>query len=261
MIHSMNNISLKESIGISMPVLNEVNTIAQVLTEMIKELREINYTICIVDDGSTDGTLDIINNFINKAANIQLIKTKKKSYGCQRGAASRTALEWLIAHTNHTIFVEIDADGAQHPNELLNGIKLISGSNYDIAIASKYVDGSKIIGRSVFRNFVSLCMSSIARLLISPGIRDYSNSYRFYNRRSAKLILKSKPKYTSPIYLFEILVIWIANDYAITEIPTTYNAKNNSTSKVTMIDMIKGFFSLLEISFRFRKGAFNAKQT
>lgn len=205
------------SVGLSMPVLNESSTIKSVLTEIRIELRQIDYTICIMDDGSTDGTLDIINNLSND--HIKLIQGKKKHYGCQRGRASRLALEWLLANTKHTIFVEIDADGAQRPAELLKGINHIANQDGDIAIASKYLPVSQVIGRTFFRKAVSLVYSMLARMLIGAGIKDYSNSYRFYNRRAAEFLLKFKPGYTSPVYLLEILVCWFANHYKIIEIP------------------------------------------
>ncbi len=257
----MDSLSLDRGVGLNMPVLNEAGIIGGTLSEIFRELQGINFTLCIVDDGSTDGTLDVIEDFAARNKGIKLIKGKKKGYGCQRGAASRTALEWLLANTSHVVFVEIDADGAQAPNELLSGIKLIVDSKCDIAIASKYLTGSKIIGRSLFRNFVSRFASSLVRLLISPRIKDYSNSYRFYNRRAAELLLQFRPKYTTPSYLLEILAIWIANDYVIAEMPTTYLATDEANSKVTLIDILRGFFSALEISFRFHRGAFRKRQS
>jgi dolichol-phosphate mannosyltransferase len=244
----------KGLIGISMPVLNEAHNIGFVLSDIFKELKGFNFIICIVDDGSTDGTLDIINEYSEKNGKIKLIKSVKKSYGCQRGAASRKALEWLVNKTKSDFFVEIDADGSQRPCELFRGFNYLTSNDCDVVIASKYISGSKVKGRKLSRNFISFINSFMARFLIGGSIRDYSNSYRFYNRRAAEFLLLFKIKYTSPIYLLEVLVIWLANDFKVKEIPTFYIELEKNVSKVVIFDIFKGFWGLLEISFRFRRG-------
>ena len=241
------------SIGISMPVLNEQVNIRSVLTQVAAELKSVNYTICIVDDGSKDGTLEIIEELITQNNSIKLIERVKKGYGCQRGAASRIALEWLIANTRHTVLVEMDADGSQRPIELLNGARQVFVLDYDIAIASRYVYGSKVIGRSLRRRFVSIFYSFLARLLFNHRIHDYSHCFRFYRREAAKLLLDFKPRYTSPMYLLEILVIWITNGYRVIEIPTFYVERNDNGSKVVFRDVIKGFFGILYIALKFHR--------
>lgn len=238
-----------------MPALNEAQNIRSVLFDIFKELKGLDFIVCIVDDGSIDGTLDVIEEYSKRTGKIKLIKSIKKAYGCQRGAASRKALEWLVDNTKSDFFVEIDADGAQRPCEIRGGLEYLISNNCDVVIASKYLPGSKIIGRSFIRNFISLLNSYIARFLIRAGIKDYSNSYRFYNRRAAEFILMFKPKYRSPIYLFEILTTWLANNFIVKEVSTVYVEKTDGNSKVTILDIVKGFGALLEISFRFRRGA------
>lgn len=239
------------NIGISMPVFNERDNIERMLTEVAAELNEVNYTICIVDDGSKDGTLEVIEDFMSRNDRIKLIRGTKKHYGCQRGAASRLALEWLVANTMHTVFVEMDADGAHRPAELINGTRQVVALNYDIAIASKYVYGSEVIGRPLWRRLISLFYNWLARLLIDHRIRDYSNGYRFYTRKAAEFLLDFKPKYTSPVYLLEILVTWMANDFKIIGIPTVYMERNNGRSKVKFVDLIKGLWGTLDIVLKF----------
>jgi len=249
----MNDKAKELSIGISMPVLNEFDSIKQILTEIATELKSENYTICIIDDGSNDGTLNIIEELMSQNKRIKLIKRVKKRYGCQRGAASRRALEWLIINTRHTVFVEMDADGSQPPTELINGAKQVFMLDYDIAIASRFISDSKVIGRPLVRRFVSRFYSLLARLLFNSRIHDYSHCYRFYTREAAKFLLNFKPRYTSPIYLLEILVIWIANNYRVIEIPTLYIERNDKQSKVKFVDLIKGFFGILDIAFKYHR--------
>ena len=241
-------------VGINIPVLNEVFVIRTVLDEICGKMVRMDYTVCIVDGGSTDGTLEIIRVLAAQNKSIRLIASKEAGSGCCRGKATRTGLEWLVNNTKHEVFVEIDADGAQSPDELLTGIKLISDSECDIAIASKYMPASQVEGRSGFRNTTSFFMNLMSRMLISRKIKDYSNTYRFFNRRAAEAALKHEPVNKGPLYLFEILVIWISNGFTIKEFPTTYIEPGNSISKVMLLDFLKSFFSLLGVVFRYRQG-------
>ena len=236
-----------------MPVLNERNGIEQVLREIRGALGEVSYTICIVDDGSNDGTREAIEALMSKDERIHLIRRVRERAGCQRGAASRVALEWLVAHTTHSVFVEIDADGAQRPAELLSGARQVGLLDYDVAIASKYVYGSKVIGRSLGRRVISRLYSGLARLLLDRRIRDYSNSYRFYTRTAAEFLLTSKPRYASPVYLLEILAQWMANGFRVIEIPTVYVERSHGRSKVTFVDLIKGVLGTFDIARRFHR--------
>jgi dolichol-phosphate mannosyltransferase len=239
------------SVGISIPVLNERDQIVPFLTDVITVLDQANYTICLVDHGSNDGTLDLIQQFMAKNARIKLIKAEKKHYGCQRGAATRLGLEFLVEQTMHPVFVDLDADGSQRPAELINGIRQVSDLDYDVAIASKYVFGSKVIGRPLSRRFISIFYNLLARFLFDKRIRDYSNSYRFYTREAATYLLTAEAKYTSPVYLLEMLVKWIEHYFKIIEIPTIYIERNSGRSKVKVVDLIKGFLGTLDLALWF----------
>jgi dolichol-phosphate mannosyltransferase len=239
------------SIGISMPVLNEREGVKRIVPEIATALEGVDYTICIVDDGSTDGTVVVVQELIAQGAPIHLIQRVKTGFGCQRGAASRIALEWLVLHTTHDVLVEMDADGAQPAAELLNGARQVGLLDYDVAIASKYINGSVVTGRPLSRRLISMGYSWLARTLIDPTIRDYSNSFRFYRRDAAELLLSFTPRYASPVYLLEILVIWLSNNASIIEIPTVYAERAHGRSKVKLVDLVKGLLGTFDIARRF----------
>jgi len=248
------------SIGVVIPTLNEAKNIKSLLERIVKELHQTNFSICIVDDGSTDQTIPIIQKQMSHDDRIHLIQRVKTKPGCQRGGASRCALEWLLSNTDHALFVEVDADGANQPEELLSGAKYIVLLGFDVVIGSKYVSGSKVVGRSFGRRLISIFYSRLARLLINRSVLDYSNSFRFYSRSAAKCILNLKPRYTSPIYLLEVLVMWIANHLKIVEIPILYVEREEGNSKVIFLDLIKGFLGMLAIAFRYRLGRYRLQE-
>jgi len=240
-----------ESIGIVIPVYNEERNIESLLAKILSELREADHTICIVDDGSKDNTVSIINKLMENYPQIHLIQRVKTRAGCQRGGASLHAFRWLLENTTHEVFSEVDADGAHRPEELLTGVACISALGFDVAVASKYLYSSVVLGRTLSRRFISAFYSMASRILFNFRIRDYSNSFRFYSRRAIERVLLLKPRYTSPIYLLEIMAMLISSQFRILEIPTEYVERDGGESKVKWIDLVKGLFSMFAIAIRF----------
>lgn len=245
------------SVLIILPVLNEVTNILPLLERIQNELQSIHYTVCIVDDGSKDGTLEILHDCLDTGKfPIYLIQRRKIGYGSQRGSALKVGMEWGLRHTSHTIFVEMDGDLSHCPEDLKAGIRLVELEGYDVAIASKFVPGSQVINRTFGRNLVSLICSVAVRAVLSARIQDYSNGYRFYTRESAELLTHYQIKNGSPIYLSEVLAIWLRARLRIVEFPFIYVGRNEGLSKLRFTDLLKAAISIFEISWRYHVTGF-----
>lgn len=251
----------KDGVCIILPVLNEINNIVPLLDGIRQELTGISHTVCLIDDGSTDGTVEKIQEIMaTNEHSLHLIQRRKSGYGSQRGSALRVGMEWGLQHTSHSIFVEMDGDLSHRPEDLKVGIRLIEFEEYDIAIASKYIPGSKVVNRPLGRNLVSFISSMAVGCVISFKIKDYSNGYRFYTRYAASVLTQYHWKYGSPIYLTEILAIWLRNGLRIVEFPFVYVGRNEGLSKLRIIDLVKAAIAVFEIGWRYHVIGF-AKKT
>lgn len=129
---------------ILLPVLNERDNIAELLDRIDDNLAGTHYTVCVVDDGSRDGTVEYLETRMSRPDHhLHLIRRVKKSHGSKRGGALHESLLWGLENTDHEIFVEIDGDLSHRPEELPAGIAMITRQGYDVAIASKYLPGSR----------------------------------------------------------------------------------------------------------------------
>ena len=240
------------SVYILLPVLNEISNIGPLLDQIGRVLAGTAYTVGIVDDGSTDGTIEYLRERMSRPDHhLHLICRKKQYRASQRGAALRTLMLWGIYNTQHDIFVEMDGDLSHRPEELREGIGLIASGTGDVAIASKYVRGSSVVNRPVGRLMVSKVCSFFVRLFISPRIRDYSNGYRFYTRAMARLAADHTSRYGSPIYLSEILSLWLYYGNRVVEFPTLYVGRNEGVSKLRITDLVKAAIAIFEIASRY----------
>jgi hypothetical protein len=89
------------------------------------------------------------------------------------------------------------------------------------------------------------------RTLIRRDLRDFSNGYRFYNRAAAELPARYAIRHGSPIYLTEVMAIWMKRRLKVVEIPGHYVGRDEGLSKVRLVDYIKAALGVMEIAIRF----------
>ena len=245
----MNN---SDTTWIVIPTLNEAENIVPLLQRIRSCMRGLSYLLCIVDDGSGDGTLDRVREFMKSEAAdpIHIIQRKKANLGSQRGVAVWTGLQYGFHHSNCGIFVEMDADLSHRPEELRVGIDHIR-SGYNVAIASKYEPKSEVVNRPLGRRILSRTANTVVRALISRDVGDYSNGFRFYDRECVSMICNHRLRYGSPIYLSEVLALLLAHRMRVCEFPSTYVGRGEGLSKLRPIDLLKAGIAVIDIAVRF----------
>lgn len=243
-------------IGLCIPVLNERSAIGPLLDHIARTLAGSRYTACIVDDGSTDGTIEFVEGLAAADPRIALLKRKKTAPGCRRGGASRAGLNWLIDHTTHALFSDVDADGANRPEELLRGAEVLADTGADVVIASKYVPGAVVTGRPFARRAGSRVYNTALRTLMDWQVHDYSNSFRIYRRRAAESLRDFTPLYDTPVYLVEMVAVWLSRGFRIVEMPTTYVERRQGDSKVIPSDFLRGAGGAVRVGIGYRLGRY-----
>lgn len=235
-----------------LPVINEIEHIEALLGGIHQQLARHPYTVLVIDDGSMDGTVEKVQALREPYGNhLHLLQRRKVLRGSQRGSALCAGVVWGLTHTNHLVFVEMDGDLSHRPVELKTGIHLIRDEGYDVSIASKFMPGGQVINRPLGRHLLSWVSSLIVRFLLNWRIKDYSNGYRFYSRTAADLLVRHEIKYGSPIYLTEVMAIWLKNCMRIVEFPSIYIGRNEGLSKLRYVDLAKALVAVFEIGFRY----------
>ena len=246
---------------ILLPVLNEMANIGPLLDRIEAVLEGRSFTIGVLDDGSKDGTIEYLRERMRCANDkLHLICRVKTYRASQRGSALRALMLWGLNYTQHDLFVEMDGDLSHRPEELPIGLDLIARRVCDVAIASKYVPGSAVVNRPWGRRMVSAVCSYAVRALISRSVRDYSNGYRFYTRRAAEIAASHRYRYGSPIYLSEILALWLRCGLRIVEFKSAYIGRNEGISKLRIADLVKAAIAVFEIAGRYHIFGFKPLQ-
>jgi hypothetical protein len=154
------------------------------------------------------------------------------------------------------VLVDLDADGAQRPEELPAGFARVSPPAVDVVVASKYVPGAVVSGRPWLRRLGSRALSGMLRELIKPELRDYTNSYRFYSRRAAEALLAFPIRYQGPVHVLEMMAIWMANGFTVAEMPTHTQERAGGRSKVVARDVLIELVGVLDVAIGYRLGRY-----
>lgn len=244
-------------VAVCVPVLDDREGIADVLPRLHRALADTPHTVCVVDDGSRDGTLDWLSRWELDGADRHVLRRTKTRPGCLRGGATREGLRWLLAHTDATVFVDLDADGAQRPEEIPEALAHLDAEPAcDVVIASKYARGSVVTGRPLARRVGSRVYSLGLRVATGRPLRDFSNSYRFYRREAAALVARADTRHETPVFLVEMLAVWFEAGLRIDERPTRYEERDAGRSKVGWRDAVRGFAGAWDVTRGLREGRY-----
>tara|TARA_Y100001960_G_C14540453_1_gene760606 strand:- start:38 stop:790 length:753 start_codon:yes stop_codon:yes gene_type:complete len=162
---------------ILLPAFNEEEGIEKLLERLIRITRTFlkEYRIIIVNDGSSDHTLDVIECF-RENLNIEII-----SFNKNRGIVDvfRQGFQKVCEEGDDgDICITMDSDNTQNPY-VINDILEKMNDGYDIVIASRFVEGGKVVGAPWFRNLLSNGVAFLMRRIAAvPGVTDYSTFYR-----------------------------------------------------------------------------------
>lgn len=160
------------------PTLNEAENIDAILEAVTSALASTNYPyeIVVVDDGSTDGTVENVREWIRRDSRVRILSRQG-----ERGLAGAVLHGW--SQTRANLVGVIDAD-LQHPPELLPRL-LDAAQDADIAIASRYAAENGIRGWNPIRAAVSRLSTLAAVPLIQKSLQvtDPMSGFFIVHRR------------------------------------------------------------------------------
>jgi dolichol-phosphate mannosyltransferase len=169
----------EKSFALVLPTLNEAGNIDQALSQATNALSttDYDYEIVVVDDGSTDGTIEKVREWNKRDARVRLL-----SRSGERGLAGAVLYGW--SHCRAALVGVMDAD-LQHPPELLPKL-LRETERGDIAIASRYAENDGVKGWNPIRALVSRLSTLAAVPLISKRnlrVTDPMSGFFIIHRR------------------------------------------------------------------------------
>ena len=175
-------------IWVVLPAYNEEAALPPLLDSILENLNEDakSFSIIVVNDGSSDRTAQVIEGYAKRAPVLALHNDGNKGLA---ETMRRGLLEAVKLSGPKDVIITMDADNT-HPSGLaLRMARLIREGN-DVVIASRYREGSHVIGLARSRRFLSYVASWMFRIMFPiNGVRDYTCGYRAYRSDVMKSLI------------------------------------------------------------------------
>jgi dolichol-phosphate mannosyltransferase len=200
------------------PTYNEAESIPKILDG----LKHLDVDVLVIDDGSPDGTADIV-----RARNIEVIEREGKQ---GLGSAYRTGFS-IALERGYTYVIEMDADGSHQIKDLKKMMEWIGSA--DLLIGSRWVSDGSIENWSKFREYLSKSANRYANLLLSLGVKDTTSGFRIYTSALLKKMEISTIRSEGYCFQIEMTRRAISRGGSIAEVPITFIERAHGKSKMS----------------------------
>jgi dolichyl-phosphate beta-glucosyltransferase len=204
-------------LSVVIPAYNEERRIAPTLARVDAFLAAagLRYEIVVVDDGSTDGTVALVDRIARTMPTLRCIAAKPN-----RGKGSAVRIGMLAA--TGKIRLMCDADCSMPPEEMPKLLNRILMGEADIAIGSRYADGAVVAERQpLYRRLWSrLCNAAVQRFLVD-GIRDTQCGFKAFTAVAADEIFR-RTQIDGWAFDLEALALARRIGFEIAEVPVSW---------------------------------------
>lgn len=232
-------------ISVVVPAFNEEWRLPPTLIDIIDFLdtRGSPYEILVVDDGSSDATVDVVQKFVRIRPQVRLIRLPR-NYG--KGHAVRTGV--LNARGKRVLFT--DADGAS-PIAELPRLEAAMDEGADLAIGSRAVASPETaVTTRWYRKYLGRSFNLCVNLVLLPGIADTQCGFKLFTADNARYLFERQQ---ADGFSFDVELLYMAqrSELKIAEIPINWT--NIPGSKVNLVlDALRMFRDIMVFRVRHR---------
>lgn len=208
------------------PTYNEVESIAEVARRLFDAAPD-SVDLLIVDDGSPDGTAELVRQMAEGPHEIHLIERFTKQ---GLGTAYVAGFEWAIER-GYSAVVEMDADLSHDPADVPRLLHRLQDA--DLVIGSRYVPGGRVENWGRLRRLLSRAGNVYARSWLGFDVRDSTSGFRAY--KISTLAAENLRTLRSEGYSFQIEMTRRLHRSGgkVVEVPITFIERASGKSKMS----------------------------
>ena len=166
------------------PTYNEKENVENIVRAVLA--LEHGFHILIIDDGSPDGTAEIVKR-LQKEEFPDELHLVERTGKLGLGTAYIAGFKWAIEHGYDFIF-EMDADFSHDPKDLPRLYDACSKEGFDLAIGSRYVSGVNVVNWPMGRVLMSYYASKYVPLVTGVRTHDTTAGFKCYRRQAVETI-------------------------------------------------------------------------
>jgi len=223
------------------PTYNEKENIESIIKAVLELEKEFN--ILIIDDGSPDGTADIVKKLQLEVPERIFIIEREGKLGL--GTAYIRGFKWAV-EKKYNYVCEMDADFSHNPKDLVRLQKAVS-EGADLAIGSRYVNGVAVVNWPMGRILMSYYASAYVRFITGLKVKDTTAGFKCYRTEVLETINLDSIKFKG--YAFQIEMKFRTSKYGfkIVEVPIIFTDREKGKSKMSGGIFSEAFWGVIKM--------------
>lgn len=227
------------------PTYNEKENIENIIQAVFSLEKAFN--ILIVDDGSPDGTADIVKTMQKTYPNRLFIEERTGKLGL--GTAYIHGFRWCLKNGYDYIF-EMDADFSHNPKDLPRLYKACAEQGADMSVGSRYTKGGRVKNWPFDRIFLSYGASLYVRMITFMNVKDPTAGFVCYTRKVLETLDLDKIKFIGYAFQIEMKFATHTSGFKIKEVPITFVDRIEGVSKMSGSIVKEAIFGVLTMKWQ-----------
>lgn len=226
------------------PTYNEKENIEKMIRKVFS--LPVDFDLLIVDDGSPDGTAQIVSELIREFPDRLFLEQRSGKLGL--GTAYIHGFKWGLKRA-YEFFFEMDCDFSHNPDDLVRLYIACKDGEADVAIGSRYVRGGRVENWPLGRILMSYFASVYVRGVLWMNIKDTTAGFKCYRRRVLESIDLDAVRFIG--YAFQIEMKYRAwrKKFTLVEVPITFTDRVFGASKMSKGIFKEALFGVLQMRF------------
>ena len=227
------------------PTYNEIENVESIIRAVFG--LEGGYHILIIDDGSPDGTAEVVKKLCKEFPERLFLVERSGKLGL--GTAYIAGFKWALERGYDYVF-EMDADFSHDPNDLPRLFAACDGGGADFAIGSRYADGVSVVNWPIGRIIMSYYASVYTRTVLRTKIMDSTAGFLCYSRKVLEGIDLDAVKMKGYGFQIEMKYTAVRKGFKVAEVPVIFVNRKAGTSKMSGSIFGEAFWGVIGLRFR-----------
>ncbi len=226
------------------PTYNERENIEAIIRAVFA-LPEHRFDILVIDDGSPDGTADIVKRLMGSEFHERLdIMERSGKQGL--GTAYIAGFKWALDHSYSYVF-EMDADFSHAPADLPRLYDACVKRGADVAVGSRYVSGVNVVNWPMGRVLMSYFASKYVRAVTGIKVHDTTAGFVCWSRRVLETIDLDAVRFKGYAFQIEMKFTAVKMGFKLEEVPVVFVNRRLGTSKMNSSIFGEAVFGVLRL--------------